>query len=58
MFRKLMLIPFGIAAVGLIIVSHSFLPVHEIAAAGAIVLGAQLVVMGVVVSVLGGPPCC
>jgi hypothetical protein len=39
----------------LIIISHSFFPVHEIAAAGAIVLGAQLVVMGVVVSVLGGP---
>lgn len=55
MFRKLMLIPFAIAAVGLIVVSHSFLPLHEIAAAGAIVLGAQLVMMGLVVSILGGP---
>lgn len=55
MFRKLMLIPFAVAAVGLIIVSHSFLPLHEVAAAGAIVLGAQLVTMGLVVSILGGP---
>jgi cellulose synthase/poly-beta-1,6-N-acetylglucosamine synthase-like glycosyltransferase len=55
MFRKLLLIPFAVAALGLIIVGHSFLPVHDIAAAGAIVLGVQLVVMGIVVSVLGGP---
>jgi cellulose synthase/poly-beta-1,6-N-acetylglucosamine synthase-like glycosyltransferase len=55
MFRKLMLIPFAVAAIGLVILSHSFLPVREISAAGAIVLGAQLVMMGLVVSVLGGP---
>ena len=55
MFRKLMLIPFAIAAAGLIIVGHSFVPLHEVAAAGAIFLGAQLVMMGVVVAVLGGP---
>lgn len=55
MFRKLMLIPFALAAVGLIVISHSFIPVHEVAAAGAIVLGAQLVIMGLVVSILGGP---
>ena len=55
MFRKLMLIPFAVAAVGLIIMSGTLFPLREIAAAGAIVLGAQLVVMAVVVTVLGGP---
>jgi cellulose synthase/poly-beta-1,6-N-acetylglucosamine synthase-like glycosyltransferase len=55
MFRKLMLIPFGVAALGLIILDDSLFPLHEIAAAGAIALGAQLIVMAVVVTVLGGP---
>jgi cellulose synthase/poly-beta-1,6-N-acetylglucosamine synthase-like glycosyltransferase len=55
MFRKLMLIPFAAAALGLIIMDDSLLPLREIAAAGAIALGAQLVVMGVVITVLGGP---
>ncbi len=55
MFRKLMLIPFAVAVLGLILLDDSFLPLHEIAAAGAITLGAQLLVMAVVVSILGGP---
>jgi cellulose synthase/poly-beta-1,6-N-acetylglucosamine synthase-like glycosyltransferase len=55
MFRKLLLIPFAVAALGLIIIGHSFLPIHEVAAAGAIILGAQLAIMGLVVSILGGP---
>jgi cellulose synthase/poly-beta-1,6-N-acetylglucosamine synthase-like glycosyltransferase len=55
MFRKLMLIPFALAALGLILTSHSFFPVREVAAAGAITLGAQLIEMAVVVTLLGGP---
>jgi len=55
MFRKLMLIPFAVAVLGLILLDDSFFPLHEIAAAGAIALGAQLLVMAVVVSILGGP---
>ena len=55
MFRKLMLIPFAVAVLGLILFEDSLFPLHEIAAAGAIALGAQLLVMAVVVSILGGP---
>jgi glycosyltransferase involved in cell wall biosynthesis len=55
MFRKLMLIPFAVAVLGLILLQDSLFPLHEIAAAGAIALGAQLIVMAVVVSILGGP---
>ena len=55
MFRKLMLIPFAVAVLGLILLEDSLFPLHEIAAAGAIALGAQLLVMAVVVSILGGP---
>jgi cellulose synthase/poly-beta-1,6-N-acetylglucosamine synthase-like glycosyltransferase len=55
MFRKLILIPFAVAVVGLILLDDSFFPLHEIAAAGAIALGAQLLVMAVVISILGGP---
>ena len=40
---------------GLILLDDSFFPLHEIAAAGAIALGAQLLVMAVVISILGGP---
>lgn len=54
-FRKLMLIPFAIAAVGLIVAGHSLFPLREVAAAGAITLGAQLIEMSVVVTLLGGP---
>jgi cellulose synthase/poly-beta-1,6-N-acetylglucosamine synthase-like glycosyltransferase len=55
MFRKLILIPFAVAVLGLILLDDSFFPLHEIAAAGAIALGAQLLVMAVVISILGGP---
>ena len=55
MFRKLILIPFAVAALGLILLDDSFFPLHEVAAAGAIALGAQLLVMAVVISILGGP---
>jgi cellulose synthase/poly-beta-1,6-N-acetylglucosamine synthase-like glycosyltransferase len=55
MFRKLMLIPFAAAALGLIIMDDSLLPLREIAAAGAIALGAQLVVMAIVITVMAGP---
>ena len=54
-FRKLMLIPFAIAAAFLIVLGHSLFPLREIAAAGAITLGAQLIVMAVVVTLLAGP---
>ena len=54
-FRKLMLIPFAIAAACLIVLGHSLFPLREIAAAGAITLGAQLIVMAVVVALLAGP---
>ena len=50
-----MLIPFAIAAACLIVLGHSLFPLREIAAAGAITLGAQLIVMAVVVSLLAGP---
>jgi cellulose synthase/poly-beta-1,6-N-acetylglucosamine synthase-like glycosyltransferase len=55
MFRKLMLIPFAIAALALILVGHSLFPLREIAAAGAITLGAQLIGMAIVVLILAGP---
>lgn len=55
MFRKLMLIPFAAAALGLIALSDSLFPMREVAAAGAILLGAQLVEMAVVVTLQGGP---
>ena len=49
MFRKLMLVPFAVAAVAMIIAQPSTLPLHEIAAAGAIVIGVQLIQMIAVV---------
>jgi cellulose synthase/poly-beta-1,6-N-acetylglucosamine synthase-like glycosyltransferase len=55
MFRKLILIPFAVAVVGLILATVSFFPLREIAAAGAITLGAQLIAMAVVITVLAGP---
>jgi len=55
MFRKLMLIPFAIAALALILVGHSLFPLREIAAAGAITLGAQIIGMAIVVIILAGP---
>ena len=55
MFRKLMLIPFAVAALALIVVGHSLFPLREIAAAGAITLGAQIIGMAIVVTLLAGP---
>jgi GT2 family glycosyltransferase len=55
MFRKLMLIPFAIAALALIVAGHSLFPLREIAAAGAITLGAQIICMAIVVTLLAGP---
>jgi cellulose synthase/poly-beta-1,6-N-acetylglucosamine synthase-like glycosyltransferase len=49
MFRKLMLVPFAVAAAAMIITQPSTLPLHEIAAAGAIVIGVQLIQMIAVV---------
>jgi cellulose synthase/poly-beta-1,6-N-acetylglucosamine synthase-like glycosyltransferase len=49
MFRKLMLVPFAVAAAAMIVSQPSTLPLHEIAAAGAIVIGVQLVQMVAVV---------
>jgi len=49
MFRKLMLVPFAVAAAAMIVAQPSTLPLHEIAAAGAIVIGVQLVQMVAVV---------
>lgn len=55
MFRKLMLIPFALAALVLMVLGHSLFPLREVAAAGAITLGVQLVVMFVVLALLAGP---
>ncbi len=49
MFRKLMLVPFAVAAAAMIVAQPSTLPLHEIAAAGAIVIGVQLIQMIAVV---------
>lgn len=49
MFRKLMLVPFAVAAAAMIIAQPSTTPLHEIAAAGAIVIGVQLFQMIAVV---------
>ena len=54
MFRKILLIPFAAAAVGLIALDHSLLPLREVGAAGAILLGLQLVAMAAVLAVVGG----
>lgn len=45
MFRKLMLIPFACAVVAMVVAHPSTLPLREVAAAGAILLGVQLVEM-------------
>jgi cellulose synthase/poly-beta-1,6-N-acetylglucosamine synthase-like glycosyltransferase len=55
MFRKLMLIPFGVAAAAMIIAHPSTLPLREVAAAGAILLGVQLLQMIVVLLAYGKP---
>jgi cellulose synthase/poly-beta-1,6-N-acetylglucosamine synthase-like glycosyltransferase len=48
MFRKLMLIPFACAAALIILASPSTLPLREVASAGAILLGVQLLEMAAV----------
>ena len=55
MFRKLMLIPFGVAAAAMILAHPSTLPLREVAAAGAILLGVQLIQMIVVLLCYGKP---
>jgi cellulose synthase/poly-beta-1,6-N-acetylglucosamine synthase-like glycosyltransferase len=55
MFRKLMLIPFGVAAVAMIAAEPSTLPLREVAAAGAILLGVQLLQMALVLAAYGKP---
>jgi cellulose synthase/poly-beta-1,6-N-acetylglucosamine synthase-like glycosyltransferase len=50
MFRKLMLIPFACAAALIIAVDPSTLPLREVASAGAILLGVQLLEMAAVLS--------
>jgi cellulose synthase/poly-beta-1,6-N-acetylglucosamine synthase-like glycosyltransferase len=50
MFRKLMLIPLAVAAVGMIAAHPSTLPLREVTAAGAILLGVQLVQMTIVLA--------
>jgi cellulose synthase/poly-beta-1,6-N-acetylglucosamine synthase-like glycosyltransferase len=50
MFRKLMLIPFACAAAAMIAVHPSTLPLREVAAAGAILLGVQLLEMTAVLA--------
>lgn len=55
MFRKLMLVPFAVAAAAMIVAQPSTLPLHEIAAAGAIVIGVQLIQMVAVVLFYGQP---
>ena len=50
MFRKLILIPFGCAALATMLARSSTLPLREVAAAGAILLGVQLLQMAVVLA--------
>jgi len=54
MFRKILLIPFAVAGFALIFLDHSLLPLREIGAAGAVLLGLQLVAMAAVLAVVGG----
>jgi cellulose synthase/poly-beta-1,6-N-acetylglucosamine synthase-like glycosyltransferase len=55
MFRKLMLVPFAVAVIAMILVHPSTLPLREVAAAGAIVIGVQLLQMVVVMLCYGKP---
>ncbi len=55
MFRKLMLVPFAVAVVAMILAHPSTLPLREVAAAGAIVIGVQLLQMVVVMLCYGKP---
>ena len=53
MFRRLMVVPFGAAAVVLILMSRVRTPPQEVAAGGAILLGVQLVQMAVCMLLVG-----
>jgi hypothetical protein len=55
MFRKLMLIPLAVAAVAMVAAHPSTLPLREVAAGGAIVLGVQLAQMVAVLLALRRP---
>lgn len=50
MFRKLILIPFACAALAAMLARSSTLPLREVAAAGAILLGVQLLQMALVLT--------
>ncbi len=53
MFRRLMVVPFGAAAVVLVLMSRIRTPPQEVAAGGAILLGVQLVQMAVCMLLVG-----
>jgi cellulose synthase/poly-beta-1,6-N-acetylglucosamine synthase-like glycosyltransferase len=53
MFRRLMVVPFGAAAVVLVLMSRVRTPPQEVAAGGAILLGVQLVQMAVCMLLVG-----
>jgi cellulose synthase/poly-beta-1,6-N-acetylglucosamine synthase-like glycosyltransferase len=53
MFRKLALFPFAILAVTLLVANRSVVPLGEVAAIGAILLGLQLILMALVLIALG-----
>jgi cellulose synthase/poly-beta-1,6-N-acetylglucosamine synthase-like glycosyltransferase len=53
LFRKLMLAPFAVALVAMIMMTGTAFPLREVASAGAILLGLQLLLMGVVLGVVG-----
>jgi cellulose synthase/poly-beta-1,6-N-acetylglucosamine synthase-like glycosyltransferase len=53
MFRRLMLLPFGAAALLLVLIDQSSLPLQEISAGGALFLGVQLLQMSVCMVGLG-----
>jgi cellulose synthase/poly-beta-1,6-N-acetylglucosamine synthase-like glycosyltransferase len=55
MFRRLMMLPFAAAGVLLVAVNHSQLPLQEISAGGAILLGVQFIQMGLCMLLIGDP---
>jgi cellulose synthase/poly-beta-1,6-N-acetylglucosamine synthase-like glycosyltransferase len=55
MFRRLMIVPFAASGVVLVAVTHSELPLREIAAGGAILLGVQLFQMTICMLLIGDP---
>jgi cellulose synthase/poly-beta-1,6-N-acetylglucosamine synthase-like glycosyltransferase len=55
MFRRLMMLPFAATGLLLVLIDHSQLPLQEIAAGGAILLGVQLLQMAVCMLLIGDP---